>query len=272
MPRAGFELLCLLSQPPADDGPLTAWHPLLQHLDPDDGHPMTLKFLQAENHTICRSFLGPDSAILDLGGNKGLFVRAMRETFGCECFTVEPNPELYVKLQSLPLVHALNYAVSGARGDAVFNVDPNNEASSLLANARGDERHTINVKTIDLVGLLEETKSSHIDLLKVDIEGAEIAMFDAMPDSLASSFGQITVEFHDFCGVPVADIERIMDRFRRLGFCAIKFSKRTYGDVWFLNTRIHPISQLDFSYAKFIYRNATGVKRVLARSLSARAP
>jgi len=195
----------------------------------------------------------------------------MHSTFGCRCFTVEPNPELFNKLDSLPQIRALNYAISGARGEAVFNVAANNEASSLLSGDHCDEQRTINVKTIDLVGLLQEIKVSHIDLLKVDIEGAEIAMFDAMPDDLASSFDQITVEFHDFCGIPVADIERIMNRFRRLGYCVIKFSRQTFGDVWFLNTRAHPISQLDFSYAKLVYRNLTGARRVLARSFSARA-
>ncbi len=232
---------------------------------------MSLKFLQTENHTICRSFLGAGSTIVDLGGNKGHFIRAMRDAFGCECFAVEPNPDLFNKLKSMPRVRALNYAVSGARGEAVFNVAANNEASSLLPGGGGDEQHMITVKTIDLVALLEEIEVSSVDLLKVDIEGAEIAMFDAMPDSLASTFGQITVEFHDFCGVPVADIERIMDRFRRLGYCVIKFSKQTYGDVWFLNTRTHPISPLDVSYAKFVYRNLTGARRVLARSFPARA-
>lgn len=232
---------------------------------------MPLKFLHAENHTICRSFLGSDSKILDLGGNKGNFVRAMQRTFGCECVTVEPNPELFDKLKSLPRVRALNYAVSGARGEAVFNVDANNEASSLIPNGGGDEQQSaINVKTIDLVGLLEEIKGSHIDLLKVDIEGAEIAMFDAMPDSLANAFGQLTVEFHDFCGVPVADIERIIERFRDLGYCVIKFSNRTYGDVWFLNTRCHGVSRFDVSYAKFVSRNMAGARRVLARSLFSR--
>jgi FkbM family methyltransferase len=228
---------------------------------------MTLKFIQVENHTICRSFLGPDSTVLDLGGNKGHFIRAMRETFGCGCYTVEPNPELFDKLKCLPDVHALNYAVCGARGEASFKIAANNEASSLKSG--GGEGDTISVKTIDLAGLLAQLRLSRVDLLKVDIEGAEIAMFDAMPDDLAASFGQITVEFHDFCGVPVADIERIMARFRRLGYCVIKFSKQTYGDVWFLNTRFHAISRLDFSYARFIYRNVTGARRVLARSLAA---
>ncbi len=37
-----------------------------------------------------------------------------------------------------------------------------------------------------------------IDLLKIDIEGAEIGMFDDCTDEELSSIGQITVEFHAF--------------------------------------------------------------------------
>jgi FkbM family methyltransferase len=232
---------------------------------------MTLKFIQAENHTICPAFLGADSTIVDLGGNKGHFVRSMRETFGCRCFAVEPNPELFERLRALPQVQALNYAVCGERGEAVFNVSDNNEASSLLLDRAGPDVRTIRVRTIDLAGLLAEFGLSHVNLLKVDIEGAEIPMFDSMNDDLAQSFDQITVEFHDFCGVPVGDVERVIRRLERLGFCAIRFSRKTYGDVWFLNMHRYPLSPLDLAYARHVSRNVAGVRRILARTLSARS-
>jgi hypothetical protein len=49
----------------------------------------------------------------------------MQQTFECACFTVVPNPALFAQLKSVSQVHALNYAVSGARGEATFYVSKN---------------------------------------------------------------------------------------------------------------------------------------------------
>jgi FkbM family methyltransferase len=230
---------------------------------------MTLRFAQIENHTICTSFLGPSSTVLDLGCNKGAFIRSMRETYGCGCFAVEPNPRLFERLNLMSDVHAFNYAVAGSAGEVDFCLTENDEASSIVRSCGDAVGDMVRVKTIGLAGLLEQMRVEYVDLLKVDIEGAEIEMFDAMPDRIAAAFGQLTVEFHDFCGVPVAAIERVQQRLGKLGYAAIKFSRHTYGNVWFVNTRRLNVSQLDLARAKYIYRNLAGARRILARALTA---
>jgi FkbM family methyltransferase len=229
---------------------------------------MTLRFAQIENHTLCTSFLGPTSTILDLGCNKGAFIRSMRQTYGCSCFAVEANPRLFERLSLMSDIHALNYAVAGSAGEVDFCLTDNDEASSIVPSGGAVVGDVVKVRAIDLAGLLEQVQVEYVDLLKVDIEGAEIEMFDAMPDSIASAFGQMTVEFHDFCGVPVAAIERVSKRLAKLGYAAIKFSRHTYGNVWFVNTRRLNVSQLDLALAKYIYRNLAGAGRILARALT----
>jgi FkbM family methyltransferase len=231
---------------------------------------MTLRFAQVENHTLCTSFLGPTSTVLDLGCNKGAFIRAMRKAYGCRCFAVEPNPRLFERLSVMSDIHAFNYAVSGSVGEVDFRLADNDEASSIVQSSNSVIGDIVHVKTIGLAGLLEQMRVEYVDLLKVDIEGAEIEMFDAMPDSVAPAFGQLTVEFHDFCGVPVAAIERVSKRLGKLGYAAIKFSRHTYGNVWFVNTRRLNVSQFDLAHAKYIYRNVAGAARILARALTAR--
>jgi FkbM family methyltransferase len=230
---------------------------------------MTLRFAQVENHTLCTSFLSPTSTVLDLGCNKGAFIRSMQRTYGCSCFAVEPNPRLFQHLSLMSDIRAFNYAVAGAVGEVDFCLADNDEASSIVRGSRDCLGERVKVQTIGLAGLLEQMRVEYVDLLKVDIEGAEIEMFDAMPDSIAPAFGQLTVEFHDFCGVPVAAIERVCQRLGKLGYAAIKFSRHTYGNVWFVNTRRLKVSQLDFARAKYIYRNLAGAGRILARALTA---
>jgi FkbM family methyltransferase len=231
---------------------------------------MTLRFAQIENHTLCTSFLGPTSTVLDLGCNKGAFIRSMRQSYGCNCFAVEPNPRLFERLSLMSDIHAFNYAVAGSAGEVDFCLTDNDEASSIVPTSGAVIGDIVKVKAIGLAGLLEQMRVEYVDLLKVDIEGAEIEMFDAMPDSIAPAFGQLTVEFHDFCGVPVAAIERVSKRLGKLGYAAIKFSRHSYGNVWFVNTRRLNVSQLDLAHAKYIYRNLAGAGRILARALTAR--
>jgi len=228
---------------------------------------MALTFSQIENHTLCISLLAPDSKVLDLGSNKGEFIRSLRRIRACTCFAVEPNPRLFEHLARMPDIRALNYAVAGSAGEVDFHLADNDEASSIVPDGEVVGGTTVRVKTLGLTDLLARLNVDYIDLLKVDIEGAEIEMFDAMQDSVASSFGQITVEFHDFCGVPVASVERVIKKLRRLGYAAIKFSRNSYGNVWLVNTRRLNVSQFDLAYAKYIYRNMAGAKRILARSI-----
>jgi FkbM family methyltransferase len=230
---------------------------------------MPFRFAQVENHTLCTSFLGPTSTVLDLGCNKGAFIRSIRQTYGCRCFAVEPNPRLFERLSLMSDIHAFNYAVAGSDGEVDFCLAANDEASSIVRTGSGVIGNRVKVKTIGLAGLLQQMDVEYVDLLKVDIEGAEIEMFDAMPDSIASAFGQLTVEFHDFCGVPVAAIKRVSKKLGKLGYAGIKFSRHTYGNVWFVNTRRLNFSRLDLTHAKYIYRNLAGAGRILSRALAA---
>jgi FkbM family methyltransferase len=194
----------------------------------------------------------------------------MRQKFGCRCYAVEPNPRLFERLNLMPDVRAFNYAVAGAEGELDFFLAENDEASHLGSTGGEPGGETVKVRTIGLAGLLEQMRVEYVDLLKVDIEGAEIEMFDAMPDSLATAFGQLTVEFHDFCGVPLAAIERVSNKLRDLGYAAIRFSRYTHGNVWFVNTRRLDVSQLDLARAKYVDRNVAGAGRMLKRALTAR--
>lgn len=230
---------------------------------------MPLRFAQVENHTLCTSFLGPTSTVLDLGCNKGAFIRSMRQTYGCRCFAVEPNPRLFERLSLMSDIHAFNYAVAGCAGEVDFCLTENHEASSIVRDTSDCRGETVKVKTIGLAALLEQMDVEYVDLLKVDIEGAEIEMFDEMPDSIAPAFGQLTVEFHDFRGVPVSAIERVSKKLGRLGYAGIKFSRHTYGNVWFVNTARLNFSRLDLARAKYIHRNLAGAGRILSRALNA---
>ncbi|PSB43645.1 hypothetical protein C7B67_23565 [filamentous cyanobacterium Phorm 6] len=56
----------------------------------------------------------------------------------------------------------------------------------------------ISVDGITLETFLNHQKIELVDLLKIDIEGAEEAVFNSTTDATLCNVKQITIEFHDF--------------------------------------------------------------------------
>jgi hypothetical protein len=62
--------------------------------------------------------------------------------------------------------------------------------------------------------------------LKVDIEGAEAALFNSTSDATLCNVKQITIEFHDSVpgSISTEEVNKIVNRFKRLGFVCLPFS------------------------------------------------
>ena len=87
-----------------------------------------------------------------------------------------------------------------------------------------------------LAGLFGALDVEVVDLLKVDIEGAEIALIDAADDATLRRCCQMTIEFHDFMDPDQAvNVKRQLDRFESLGFDCVVMTRRHHGDVWVVN-------------------------------------
>ena len=169
-------------------------------------------------HTLHPRYLGPESVVLDLGANIGQFAQAIAKRFGCRCVAVEPSPKLFDVIPNIPRISKLQTAVADKSGVMPFHIAPHSVASSLVRAALSDTE-TIEVPVCSLADLLAQLKLCRVDLLKVDIEGAEIGMFAACPDEILTQIAQISVEFHDFCGItsPV-EVTRTLERLHELGF------------------------------------------------------
>ena len=88
---------------------------------------------------------------------------------------------------------------------------------------------------VTLSDFCRRTGVEQIDLLKADIEGAEIGMFDNAADQDLQSATQITTEFDDFIySEQRADVARIRERMSDIGFWVCAFSLDNT-DVLFVN-------------------------------------
>ena len=216
-------------------------------------------------HTFITNWLSNTSTIVDLGMNHGDFSFHIAKRYGSTIIGVEPVSELFVQLPRLPHLVAECLAISGHDGMATLSIPANSEASSLtLPQNHESLRRQVPVST--LTSLLQRNGINHVGLLKADIEGAEIAMFDATDDATLKKIGQISVEFHDFVDhLRASDVLRIKRRLSALDFSICRFS-RDNTDVLFVNQRLCALSRanrIQLSVIKYHY----GLKRIISRTL-----
>lgn len=218
-------------------------------------------------HSFCAGLLNWDSVVVDLGAHKGEFSSEVAASFGCKCHSVEALPALYSKISDEPLVQKYNFAMAGSDGPAELFVSNNLEGSTIAGNAVNGSDSSLTVDGVTLQTFMARAGIDAIDLLKIDIEGAEIGLFAAASDDTLANVRQITVEFHDFLpGVVGAhQVLEIKSRLQGLGFFVIKFSRSMNTDVLFVNRRLSGMSRMEYWYLKYIVKYVLGISRILRK-------
>ncbi|MCA9442232.1 MAG: FkbM family methyltransferase [Candidatus Omnitrophica bacterium] len=237
-----------------------------------DGSKLPLKtritgLMTIRDHTFLYRPLGPSSVVVDLGAHKGEFSKRIQERFGCRCLGVEANPELAEVLVRGDPSSFRHYAISSNRGQFIFHLADNPLASTLynLDNSPFHPVSEVEVPGIPFEDLLQEFQIAHVDLLKVDIEGAEVDLFDSTSSETLSNISQIAVEFHDFCHfISSDDVRRITDRLIDLGFFPVRFMGNE--NTLFVNQGRLNLSLAQRVLLKYIFSPTRTVKRILGRA------
>jgi FkbM family methyltransferase len=137
----------------------------------------------------------PDSICVDAGANYGYFTRLMAHLSGPRglVYAIEANPELTMYLeQSLRVypddkasaVTVFNYALADTSHRATLTVYGDNYCdSTILPNEEPDVvAHTFTIQAHPLTSLIPDKIT--VDILKLDIEGAEFAAYQGMRSML----------------------------------------------------------------------------------------
>ncbi len=213
-----------------------------------------------ESHSLLPDLVRRGGIAVDCGANLGAFSRIMVERFECRVFAFEASPAVYARLPDLPGLTARNVAVCGADGPVELALDEDITRTAIGALAM--KTATVEVPGRTLPGLLADAGiGGDIEVLKLDIEGAELGVIDSMPNDLIGRIGQITIEFHDFLGYhSTAEVERRVDRIAALGFRELYWSRRrNTADVLLVNARRlgpvrHALEQSAVRYARALGR------------------
>lgn len=180
-----------------------------------------------KEHTVLQHFLvDRELTVIDLGACLGEFTNELESYYPIKkAILVEPSITNYNKIQPRQNYVLLNKIASSVTDQTVTfteDVDSPYNGSVVFNYFNNAKEYTI--KTTSLRSLIELMNSDDdIDILKIDIEGAEYDILLNASDVDLMKFRQITVEFHDFVdGRFKVDNKAVEARLRSLGFDVIK--------------------------------------------------
>jgi FkbM family methyltransferase len=130
---------------------------------------------------VPRSLLAADSVCYLAGvGEDVTFDLALIDAVGCEVWAIDPTPRAiaYAETVENPKFHLLPLGIWSEDAELKF-FEPSNPAhvSHSAVNAQGTERFFV-ASCRSIRTFMNDLGHDHVDLLKLDIEGAEVAVIE----------------------------------------------------------------------------------------------
>ena len=146
--------------------------------------------------------LTPDSIVYSFGiGEDTSFDENVLTQHACRVFAFDPTPKSIQWLAGRHIPSGfsfLPFGISDKDGTIDFFLpkNPDHVSGSLALQVNVDQSNRISVPVKRLQTIMQELGHTHIDVLKMDIEGSE---YDVITDILVSNLNidQLLIEFHD---------------------------------------------------------------------------
>jgi FkbM family methyltransferase len=183
--------------------------------------------------------LSANSVVIDAGCSyEADFSVYMMEQHGARAYGVDPTRKHRAALQALEnryrgrFVH-LPFAITADDGTLTFHESTTNESGSVLVdhvNVRNDETIPYPVTAISLKSLMKHVDADAVDMLKLDLEGAEYELLATVEKADLAPFRQVFIEFHHHAigQFNEADTRRLVERIRGFGFSCFSLDDHNY--------------------------------------------
>ena len=203
-----------------------------------------MSLINYNGHTFYDN-LNKNSLVIDLGGHKGNFSKNILDKYNCNIVIYEPTLEfidiIKNKLNSEKIT-LFNKAVSDKNDTILFyNFGGSDlhygEGNSIIKHKDNYDNSgrfvgAYNIESININDVLNNY--DNIDLLKVDVEGAEFLIFNEINNNNLNKISQISLEWHlkntykyDEDSVVTKELfEKLHNKILDSGFKCIKTSER----------------------------------------------
>ncbi len=177
-------------------------------------------------YTVKSNLLGPDSVVYSFGIGEDLsFDLALIERFGLTVHAFDPTPRAIAFTRGVASSNIVlhEYGLLDRDGVVTFNPpkNPAHVSQSVLDPSISDRITSVGSTEFEvrrLSTIAGDLGHGEIDVLKMDVEGAEYGVIDDLERN-PMPIGQILLEFHHMLpGIRVAQTERAIDQLRGLGF------------------------------------------------------
>jgi FkbM family methyltransferase len=200
---------------------------------------------EPQETALVQAILKPGMCFLDVGANWGYFtlLAAHRVGTGGKVVSLEPDPRLFPSLadnitaNDMSQVHAMQIAAGEESGQltlAGFAESGGNFGLSRVVAQGHDNGLVFQVAARPLDIVLQSLRLAEVDLLKMDIEGAEGFALHGLRESLAQHrVRRILIELHP---TQLAEHEQhpadIIEQLRRFGYDAWKIDHSQRTNRW----------------------------------------
>ncbi|MGP9811352.1 FkbM family methyltransferase [Rhodopseudomonas sp. NSM] len=175
---------------------------------------------------------GDDEIVVDLGANIGAFtVMAAAAAPRATIFAVEPFPANFSRLEACVARNSLQdrvrcrqAAITGQDGTVTMDGAPDIPSHSRMITSTDKASSPVVMQGISLQTLFEQERLTHIDYLKMDIEGAEFDVIEHAPVATLRQAKVIGLEVH---GAP-SGFGVLWEKLKTAGFVERRLARRPF--------------------------------------------
>jgi FkbM family methyltransferase len=173
-----------------------------------------------------------DEVIVDLGANIGAFtLMALATAPHANVFAVEPFPTSFARLEACVRRNAVGdrvecrqLAITGYDGMVTMDGAPGIASHSRRLLPEDKVAEPVAVRGVSLRQFVEQESLTHIDYLKMDIEGAEFEVIEHAPVDVLRRAKVIGLEVHG----DQAEFGKLWDKFKLSGFDERRLARRPF--------------------------------------------
>ena len=152
-----------------------------------------MRSYEPAKHALIRRHLRPGMTFIDVGANKGDFTLLAAQLAGNSgrVISIEPEPENHSMLQrSIALnnyanIRVMQVALSDGDGTANLQIGSTSGAHTLSPEFNGIRAVEVPTRTLD--GIVAEEELGSVDMIKIDVQGFELAVLRGAAQTLRAN-------------------------------------------------------------------------------------